>query len=201
MIMKFHNILDEMFGNKTKVRLLRAFFTYPEKGFTESELERIAEIPQASVHRNVISLNDNGVLDRKRIGKANLFSLNKEHVLYPLLISNFGLERNVLEELKKMISEAVKGLPEVELAVLFGSIVKGIERPDSDIDIFILCEGETSKLEDKLKDLTNISQNKFGNPVSLMIKHKRELQDLETMSIYGELKSGETIFRREGFEW
>src|SRR4030067_433070 len=156
--MKFHNILDEMLGNKTKVRLLRAFFTYPEKGFTESELERIAGIPQASVHRNVKSLLDNGLLDRKRIGKANLFSLNKEHVLYPLLNSNFKAERNLLAELKKMISEAVKSVAEVEIAVLFGSIIKGMERSDSDIDIFILCKGETSKLEDKLKDLTNISQ-------------------------------------------
>ncbi len=199
--MKFHNILDEIFGNKTKVRLLRAFFMYPEKGFTESELERIAGIPQASVHRNVRSLIDNGLLDRERIGKANLFSLNKEHVLYPLLNSNFVLERNVLAELKKMISEAVKNLYDVDLAVLFGSIIKGMERSDSDIDIFIVCKGETSKLENKLKDLTNISQNRFGNPVSLMIRHKRELQDLKTRSIYGEIKSGEIIFIREGFEW
>ena len=71
--MKFHNILDEILGNKTKVRLLRAFFTYPEKGFTESELERIAGIPQASVHRNVRYLIDNGLLDREREGKGNIF--------------------------------------------------------------------------------------------------------------------------------
>ena len=199
--MKFHNILDEILGNKTKVRLLRAFFTYPEKGFTESELERIAGIPQASVHRNVRYLIDNGLLDRKRIGKANLFSLNKEHVLYPLLNSNFKAERNLLAELKKMISEAVKSVAEVEIAVLFGSIIKGMERSDSDIDIFILCKGETSKLEDKLKDLTNISQNKFGNPVSLMIKQKRELHDLKTRSMFNEIKNGEIIFMREGFEW
>ena len=138
--MKFHNILDEMFGNKTKVRLLRSFFTYPEKGFTESELERIAGIPQASVHRNVKSLMDNGLLDRKRIGKANLFSLNKEHILYQLLNSNFEAERNVLVELKNMIEESVKSLPQIELAVLFGSIVKGMERADSDVDIFIVMQ-------------------------------------------------------------
>ena len=199
--MKFHNILDEILGNKTKVRLLRAFFTYPEKGFTESELERIAGIPQASVHRNVKSLLDNGLLDRKRIGKANLYSLNKEHILYLLLNSNFEAERNVLVELKNMIEESVKSLPQIELAVLFGSIVKGMERAASDIDIFIVCKGEKSNLEDKLTGLTNISQNKFGNPVSLMIKHKEELQDLKTRSIFREIKNGEIIFKREGFEW
>ena len=79
--MKFHNVLDEILGNRTKVKLLRAFFTYPEKEFTESELQRIAGIPQASVHRNVKSLLTSGLLDRERIGKANLHSLNKEHTL------------------------------------------------------------------------------------------------------------------------
>ena len=198
--MKFHNILDEMLGNKTKVRLLRAFFTYPEKGFTESELERIAGIPQASVHRNVKSLLDNGFLDRKRIGKANLYSLNKEHILYLPLNSNFEAERNVIVELKNMIAESVKSLSQIELAVLFGSIVKGVERADSDVDIFIVCKGEKSKLEDKLTGLTNISLNKFGNPVSLLIKHKEELKELKTRSIFREIKNGEIIFKREGFK-
>lgn len=201
MVMKFHNVLDEVLGNKTKVKLLRGFFTYPDKEFTESELQRIAGIPQASVHRNVKSLLENGLLDRKRIGKANLYSLNKEHILYPLLRSDFEEERNIPMELKKMIAEAVKDLPEVEIAVLFGSIAKGIERADSDVDVFIVCTGDKSRLEEKLKDLISVIRNKFGNPFSLMIKRCEELKELKTRSIYKEIKSGEVIFRRKGFEW
>ena len=201
MVMKFHNVLDEVLGNKTKVKLLRGFFTYPEKEFTESELQRIAGIPQASVHRNVKSLLENGLLDRKRIGKANLYSLNKEHILYPLLNSDFEEERNILVELKEMIAGAVKDLSEVEMAILFGSIAKGIERADSDVDVFIVCKGDKSRLEEKLKDLISVIRNKFGNPFSLMIKRCEELKELKTRSIYKEIKSGEVIFRREGFEW
>ncbi len=201
MVMKFHNILDEVLGNKTKVKLLRGFFTYPEKEFTESELQRIAGIPQASVHRNVKSLLENGLLDRKRIGKANLYSLNKEHILYPLLSNDFEEERNILVELKKVIAGAVKNLSEVELAVLFGSIAKGIERADSDVDVFIVCKGDKSQLEEKLRDLISVTRNKFGNPFSLMIKRREELKELKTRSIYKEIKGGEVIFKREGFEW
>ncbi len=201
MVMKFHNVLDEVLGNKTKVKLLRGFFTYPEKEFTESELQRIAGIPQASAHRNVKSLLENGLLDRKRIGKANLYSLNKEHILYPLLSSDFEEERNILVELKKVIAGAVKNLSEVELAVLFGSIAKGIERADSDVDVFIVCKGDKSQLEEKLRDLVSVIRNKFGNPFSLMIKRREELKELKTRSIYKEIKSGEVVFRREGFEW
>ncbi len=199
--MKFHNILNDILGNKTKVKLLRAFFTYPEKEFTEIELQRIAGIPQASVHRNVKSHLENGLLDRKRIGKANLYILNKEHILYPLLNSGFEGEKNILIELKKMIAGIVRSPPEVEMAILFGSIIKGMERADSDIDIFIVCKGDKSQLEEKLKDLFTFTQNKFGNPVSLLIKHYEELEDLKARSIYKELKNGEVIFKREGFEW
>ncbi len=69
--MKFHNVLYEVLSNRTKVSLLRAFFTYPEKEFTEIELQRIAGIPQASVHRNIKSLLENGLFDRKRIKNLN----------------------------------------------------------------------------------------------------------------------------------
>ena len=100
-----------------------------------------------------------------------------------------------------MIAGAVKNLSEVELAVLFGSIAKGIEQADSDVDVFIVCKGDKSRLEEKLKDLISVIRNKFGNPFSLMIKRCEELKELKTRSIYKEIKSGEVIFRREGFEW
>jgi len=199
--MKFHNVLDEILGNRTKVKLLRAFFTYPEKEFTESELQRIAGIPQASVHRNVKSLLANGTLDRKRIGKANLYSLNKEHILYALLQNIFENEKNLLSELKKSLKDSIENLSGIELAVLFGSVVKGTERADSDIDIFIVSKADKSQVETEMKNLIRVIINKFGNMVSPMIKNYTEMKDMKSSSIYKELKRGEVLFKREGFEW
>ena len=110
--MKFHNVLDEIVGNRTKVKLLRAFFTYPEKKITKSELQRIAGIPQASVHRNVKSLLANGLLERERIGKANLYSLNKEHTLYALIENIFGLKETFYLNLKSRLKIRLKVFPE-----------------------------------------------------------------------------------------
>ena len=110
--MKFHNVLDEILGNRIKVKLLRAFFTYPEKKITKSELQRIAGIPQASVHRNVKSLLANGLLERERIGKANLYSLNKEHTLYALIENIFGLKETFYLNLKSRLKIRLKVFPE-----------------------------------------------------------------------------------------
>lgn len=199
--MKFHKVLDEILGNRTKVKLLRAFFTYPGKEFTESELQRIAGIPQASVHRNVKSLLANGTLDRERIGKANLYSLNKEHILYAILQNIFENEKNLLSELKTSLKSSIESLSGIELAVLFGSVVKGTERADSDIDIFIVSKADKSQVEEEMKILILVIGNKFGNPVSPMIKNDTEMTDMKSSSLYKELKRGEVIFKREGFEW
>ena len=199
--MKFHNVLDEIVGNRTKVKLLRAFFTYPEKEFTESELQRIAGIPQASVHRNVKYLLANGLLDRERIGKANLHSLNKEHILYPLIKNTFENERNLLSELKKSLKGSIESLSGIELAVLFGSVVKGTERADSDIDLFIISRADKSQVEAEMKNLIQVIRNKFGNTISPMIKNDIEMKEMKSNSIYKELKKGEILFKLEGFEW
>ena len=199
--MRFHNVFDDVLGNKTKVKLLRAFHTYPGKEFTESELQRIAGIPQASTHRNVKSLLENGLLERKRIGKANLYSLNKEHTLHPALNKVFNDERNLLKELKKQIKTEITEVPEIQLAMLFGSLAKGTERPDSDVDLFIITQGNKRQAERKLQTLISSIEKRFGNTVSLMIKSTADLKDLKTKSVYNEIKKGEIIRREEGFEW
>ncbi|NOZ77552.1 MAG: helix-turn-helix domain-containing protein [Euryarchaeota archaeon] len=199
--MRFHEILDEVLGNRTKVKLLRAFTAYPDKEFSESELQRIAGIPQASVHRNVGALFENGLLHRRRIGKANLYSVNREHLLFPVVHRLFEEERDLLKKLKKTIAGKINRVPEVKLAVLFGSVVKGRERADSDVDLFIVTGGKKETTEEKLKDLNSVLKAKFGNPLSLLIKTENELEDLETRAIFREIKEGDVILKRRGFEW
>lgn len=43
-------------------------------------------------------------------------------------------------ELKKAIARALRDVPEVQAALLFGSHAKGTARPDSDVDIAVLLE-------------------------------------------------------------
>jgi predicted nucleotidyltransferase len=89
----------------------------------------------------------------------------------------------------------------IELAVLFGSVVKGTERDDSDIDIFIVSRAEKSQVQAEMKNLIRVIINKFGNMISPMIKNDTEMKDMKSSSIYKELKKGDVLFKREGFEW
>jgi hypothetical protein len=56
-------------------------------------------------------------------------------------------------------------------------------------------------VEAEMKNLIQVIGNKFGNMVSPMIKNDIEIKNLKNSSIYKELKRGEVIFKRKGFEW
>ena len=104
-------------------------------------------------------------------------------------------------ELKKSLKNSIESFSGIELAVLFGSVVKGSERADSDIDIFIVSKADKSQVEEEMKNLIRVIINKFGNMLSPMIKNDAEIKDIKSSSIYKELKKGEILFKRGGFEW
>lgn len=200
--MKFHDVLEELLGNETRVRMLRAFYSYAGKEFSESELHRIAGIPQPSVHRNVKSLLAEGILERRRLGKANIYSLNREHVLHETLAELFGREKGLVADLEKHILKRFSNLQEVRAVYLFGSIPQGRERSDSDVDILVVAkDGAKHIVEEKSRRLYTDIRSKFGNPVSLIVKEEKELKALESKPILKEVKAGREILNRAGMKW
>lgn len=200
--MKFQAVYDELLNTGTKLRLLRAFFTYPSMEFSEREMERIAKIPQASVHRNIKPLVENGLVALRRIGRTNLYTLNGDHALHRPLAEFFQRERGLLPSLKETIKGDLRGRKEIRVAVLFGSILKGQERPDSDVDIFLFVEnGAPAAYEPLLERIRVKVARRFGNPVSFYIKSTRELAQLRQMAIYPQIKAGEVLLSRRATKW
>lgn len=199
--MLFHKVLDSILGNQAQIRILRTLSCFPKKEFTESELHRFSNVPQPTVHRQLVALKENGLVKWKRIGMANVCRLNTEHVIYPCIKQLFDRESSLVEEIKGQILNVINDMDKINVAVLFGSVSKGNERPDSDIDIFLLVENDSKWVEDKVIDLTADIGNRFGNPVSLFTVERKDLDDLKTKAIYDELKKGELILQREGVIW
>lgn len=77
-----------------------------------------------------------GLVERQEAGRALLYRLNREHVAAPAVELLAGLRT----ELVQRLSKAVKGWRMAPLhASIFGSFARGEGRPDSDIDIFVIC--------------------------------------------------------------
>jgi uncharacterized protein len=102
--------------------------------------------------------------------------------------------RDAVSQLNAVLS----AFPQIELAVLFGSVARGCERPDSDVDIAVAARRALTT-EEKIA-LVEALAERTGRPIDLVdlrtvaepllgqiLRHGRRLQGSDTA--YGELIS------------
>jgi uncharacterized protein len=124
------------------------------------EVEKILKISPRTAQLVLDDLEKKGVLESKTRGKIRTYDL-KRNILAMNYISLAEqhklitfLERNPLikETLEKMIPN-IKGV-----GIIFGSYAKGIQKKDSDLDIFIIGEYDKKKINEVSK-MYNIEIN------------------------------------------
>ncbi len=137
--MKFRNYLEQVLGNKVAISLLRTMVRYPAKIFTIRGLARTAN---ASVNETALTIRDFerlGIIKVQPIGRAHQLSLNKKnYILNKIIEPSFKAEENTLSELLKVLKKNLDKKKVIISAALFGSVVKGKEKQDSDIDLLII---------------------------------------------------------------
>ncbi|MCI4319771.1 MAG: nucleotidyltransferase domain-containing protein [Thermoplasmata archaeon] len=84
----------------------------------------------------------------------------------------------MFDQLRRRLEVTVRQLP-VERAVLFGSVARGEERPESDIDLFIETRGDAEKetVSDALSRASLEFAIRFGNPLSSLILTRAEVRN------------------------
>ena len=93
------------------------------------------DVSQSSVSRILRELVRAGIVACQPAGRANLYSLNLEHLAAPSVVQLTGLRQALLDRL----ALAVAAWDLRPLAVwMFGSAARGAGTPESDIDLFVL---------------------------------------------------------------
>jgi uncharacterized protein len=162
--------MDDLFGNPIRVRVLRELTRFPEKGFTGRELARLCGSSPSQTNAALESLRDSGVIFREIAGRSHVWRLASEHILRNVLVHMFREEADSLELLKSDIAKLLRPLP-VERAFLFGSIVRGDDRPTSDVDLFVQVGSKAAKeaVEAALSRASPRFALRFGNPLSSLV--------------------------------
>ncbi|RLI42420.1 hypothetical protein DRO59_04245 [Candidatus Bathyarchaeota archaeon] len=79
-------LLIKMFGYSPKLKILNIFLDNPYFDFTKSELVRELGMSKQTLYKNFKDLEELGiVVVSRKIGRAILYRLNKEHPLVKLL--------------------------------------------------------------------------------------------------------------------
>lgn len=195
--MKFHGSLLDVLNSKIKVKIVRFLLTH-EAAMSEREIASILKVSHMSVNRTMRELARMNFGNFVTIGKSHLWKVNRGSYSFKALsalVENVSTIKNPLGDLKRAI---VKYLPKglVKRAVLFGSVSKGMEKPDSDIDLFILLKTsyDRKKVEPFIEKLSNMCFETYGNRLAPYILTDQEMKQKKNLKIISEINDGIQIF-------
>jgi predicted nucleotidyltransferase len=172
--MRFRNNLDEILGQRTKIKALRYLINH-NKEVSIRALSRAIRVTPPNLAIILADLKKEGVLTNKEYGRSMVYAVNHGHYLVgQILLPLFKHEREALSELKKIIKRKFKF--SYESIILFGSVAVGSEHPSSDIDLLIVINNQKDKdaVEQNILDVNDDVLGIFGNQLSPYILSKKE---------------------------
>lgn len=173
--MIYDNILT-----KAGTAVLRALCRHPYRDFYPSEIAEISGISITHVLRLLGEMKKLNVVSEKRAGKRGMVRLNIENILAAELIELFNLERRLglPSEFRAPIEEFVKKMKaEASSIILFGSVAKGLQKKESDIDLFIISRDMKKTKEQSRK----LMEELFGFYKPIMEEHVFSEKDFDLM--------------------
>jgi predicted nucleotidyltransferase len=173
--MRLERALDPILGSKIKLGLLRTMFATPSRHWTGREVARAARTSTAQAARDLTELADVALVLREVTGRSYSWSLNSAHILFPALSQIFAREADLRAEIVRQVADALGPAP-FERARLFGSVSRGDERADSDVDLFLQIRNpsERDRAEAAIDRVRSRVWSRFGNPVSALVYTRAE---------------------------
>lgn len=133
------SLADALFTT-TQQRVLALLFGQPSRSFFASELIALTGSGSGAVQRELGRLSSSGLVTVKRIGKQKHYQANPDCPIFEELRS---LVRKTLA-MAEPIRQALAPLEaKIALALIYGSVVKGTDTANSDIDLLVVADDLT----------------------------------------------------------
>lgn len=130
------NIADALFA-QVRQRVLGILFAQPERSFYANELVRLAGSGIGAVQRELESLSSSGLLNVTRLGNQKHYQANQQSPIFAELCAIVTKTFGVADVLRAALLPLV---PQIELALLYGSMAKGQAHANSDVDLMVVTD-------------------------------------------------------------
>jgi predicted nucleotidyltransferase len=137
-------------------------------------------------------LYDEALVRQRRAGRVSLWTLEERHFLAEELRPLVQVDLASEQALVAALEAGLKGSGALE-AILFGSVARGDEDPNSDVDLLVVFPDKrrASAWRERLRDLEAEVLARFGNPVQALVYTARQVARGAPARIHG-------AARREG---
>ena len=162
--------LGEALFSKTQRQVLGLLFGNPDRSFYANEIVRRAGIGIGTVQRELEKLSKAAILTTEKIGNQKHYQANRSSPIFEelrgLVIKTFGLSDVIRESLQTLAKD-------IDAAFIFGSVAKGTDHANSDIDIVIVSDG--LNYSDIMTVIAEV-ESRLGRQISPTVYKNRELK-------------------------
>ena len=156
--------LERLFGSKTRAKLLELFFENPEKSFYVREMTRVINEQIHSVRRELLNLENIGIIKNEAFDNKVYYSANKKHPFCRPLIDLFSRKINSTDNNEPQLSrweEYCRPVKNYLKALIVTNRLPGQEG----IDLLIIGNDRTKKLT----HWAEVIEKKLGKPINYAI--------------------------------
>ena len=152
-----------------------AHTTKPLSGRAVHRLVHSPASPQG-VQNALDELARSGLILQERVGRAVVNTLNRAHILAPLIEQAIGLRDVIIRKITEIIREEA---PFAVYACLFGSAARGNDHPRSDVDLLIVWPDDIDMDERDVSEISARVRELTGNPCEPFTLSEREFGQLD----------------------
>jgi predicted nucleotidyltransferase len=154
-------MLGSLLFGEYRQRTLGLLLLNPESNFHVRELARLTGTSAGTLHKELTKLTSGGILIRKQIGNQVHYSANRNCPIFDDLA-------NILRKTSGLVDVLAKALvaleSKIKFAFVFGSVARGDQQTNSDVDVMIIGSLSFSEVVQALHSTQTILQREI-NPV------------------------------------
>lgn len=159
---------DLLFG-QTRGRVLALLYGKPDETFFVRQISREIETSVGSVQRELETLSEVGLLNRTTIGRQVFYQANSHHPAFAEIRSLVAKTTGIFHQLRSALAPLTS---QITFALVYGSIARGDEDAESDVDLMIL--GNVT-LDDVLAQLAPV-ENAIGRTINPTVYSLKEFK-------------------------
>ncbi len=127
--------LATLFFGEYRRRVLGLLLLHPDEAFHLREIARLTRTQPGTLRRELASLTEAGVLERRKVGNQVHYKANPAYPIYEELRDILRKTSGVADVLREALAPLAD---RISVAFIYGSVARGTERRSSDIDLMVI---------------------------------------------------------------
>lgn len=170
--------VTDIFSTRGRVDVLRLLWGV-RIPLTAAEAARRVHLSHPAASEVLWALESLRIVESAPVGRGSVYWLNRENVYVRTMIDPvFSAEAQVPDALLEWLRSRYEAGS--QSVVLFGSYARGDQTPDSDVDVIVVAENETTKqsIEERIISDSEAFRREFGATLSTIVYSPQEASQL-----------------------